>query len=307
MSAENTTRPSSQGILAKLKQLAVGKKQVPTNTLTSESFGAEISPINGRRRWQLSGTALKDWEELEPRIRDILNNKTGLIYKGHCEHQNIGVHCWIVGYNEAQAYPIIFISSAKEHHQIAKNCIKVLEELGIFTKGFKGKTMAGSIRLIASSGVASQSAIITPPPIVDAQHPPLSGADILVPVNHGLDRSAGERRATGTMVLDIDGRLAMLGPAHAFTASNAAYSAFESERSCDAEFYDSEWEEEEDAVVGKISMSEKLPFCQSPFIKLKSRSHPNIDNKQRPPETAQTFPDLSHRKIPNMITPLAMK
>jgi len=204
-----------------------------------DSFGDEISTLNGRRRWRLAGTALSTWKRKLPIILEIRNNTELINAEGY-----LGIHCWMIGYDKERAHPTVIVSSEPEYHRTAVNLLKLIEKLGTLrSEGFKARTMAGSVSLSTGS-----TDITTAQVSFQQRNSSICGAGVFV--------QQSQKYATVCCLLEVDGKLSPLTVAHAFTAeTKSTKQTFDN--GSGPRFYQDEWETDEEEDDYRESFSQE--------------------------------------------------
>ena len=126
-----SSKPSLRDKLVALKHKAAFATGEPTDPAFANSFGNQLSDLDGRCRWMLDGLARKIWEaDLWSRLREILQTNEAEIYGGRSIHRTATVsHCWMIGYDATHAHPTVVISC--NHSNVLKRTMKVISRLGV--------------------------------------------------------------------------------------------------------------------------------------------------------------------------------
>ena len=103
----------------------------PTYPDFADSFGDQLSDLDGRHRWVLNGSARQIWDSnLRLRVGEVLRANEAEIYKGHSIQRIATVnHCWMVGYDTTCAHPTVIISCNQT--TVLKRTMKVISRLGV--------------------------------------------------------------------------------------------------------------------------------------------------------------------------------
>ena len=126
-----SSRPGIREKLLALKQKAALASGEPTDPAFADSFGNQLSDLDGRRRWLLGGLALQKWEpDLQARVREILQENEAELRKGRNVQRTATVsHCWMLGYDAARAHPTVVISC--NHATILKRIMRAISQHGV--------------------------------------------------------------------------------------------------------------------------------------------------------------------------------
>ena len=131
ISSADSTKPKIRDKLLALKQKAALATGDPTNPAFADSFGDQLSDLDGRRRWLLEGLARQKWNvDLKSRVGEILRANEGEIHKGRALQRTATVsHCWMLGYDETRAHPTVVISCNQS--AILKKTMRIISQHGV--------------------------------------------------------------------------------------------------------------------------------------------------------------------------------
>ncbi|KAL6714598.1 hypothetical protein ACLMJK_008023 [Lecanora helva] len=131
ISSGDVHKPGIRDRLLAIKQKAALATVDPTDPAYADSFGKELSDLDGRRRWVLEGLALERWEpDLHGRVREILHANEGEIHKDWTSKRTSTVsHCWMLGYDMTHAYPTVVISSNRT--SVLKRTMRIISQHGV--------------------------------------------------------------------------------------------------------------------------------------------------------------------------------
>jgi len=132
--ASITSKEHKLGIRDKLSALkhrtalAAGE---PTGPEFEDSFGDQLSDLNGRHRWILAGLALQKWhQDLRDRVGEVMRENEGEIYKGRSIRGTATLqHCWMMGYGRSYAQPTVIISC--DQTTILKRTMRAISQHGV--------------------------------------------------------------------------------------------------------------------------------------------------------------------------------
>ncbi len=114
-----------------LKHRAAFAANVPTDPAFENSFGDQLSDVDGRRRWVLVGLALQKWhKDLRDRVGEVLRENEGEIYKGRSIRGTATLrHCWMMGYDRTCAHPTVIISC--DQSSVLKRTMRAISQHGV--------------------------------------------------------------------------------------------------------------------------------------------------------------------------------
>lgn len=132
--ASITSKERTLGIrdkLTALKQKTALAAREPTDLAFEDSFGDQLSDLNGRHRWILAGLALQKWhQDLRDRVGEVLRENEGEIYKGRSIRGIATLqHCWMMGYGRSYAHPTVIISC--DQTVILKRTMRAISQHGV--------------------------------------------------------------------------------------------------------------------------------------------------------------------------------
>ena len=124
-------KPGIKDRILALKQKANITTGEQTDPAYADSFGDQLSDLDGRRRWLLNGLARKIWEpDLCGRLREILRENEGKIHKDGTSKRTATVsHAWMLGYDSTHAHPTVVISSNRT--SVLKKTMRIISQHGV--------------------------------------------------------------------------------------------------------------------------------------------------------------------------------
>ena len=131
ISSAESSKPGIREKLLALRQKAALAAVDATDPAFADSFGDQLSDLDGRRRWLLDGLAREKWNaDLKSRVGEILRVNEGEIYKGRPLQRTATVsHCWMLGFDETRAHPTVVISCNQS--TILKKTMRIISQHGV--------------------------------------------------------------------------------------------------------------------------------------------------------------------------------